>query len=641
MSDVALPYGAWPSPIKLGDLSPSDLAAALASPGEPQVQNGVPHWLESRPEEAGRVALMRQEADGPRELTPAPFNVRSRVHEYGGAAYLAAASGLWFVNAADQNIYRINSDGGIRQTTHSDASTRYADLQLDAARGQLIAVTEIHRQGEAPRNALAAIDLQSGEAALLHAERDFYAWPRLSKDGKQLLFVAWDHPNMPWDGTELLCADLAGTGIGAIRTIAGGIDESVLQPVWRSDGSVLYLSDATGYWNLYQLDARGPRPLLAEQAEYGSPPWLLGRSDYACVGERRIVARRYRDGEQDLMLIDLQSGTAEMLPDDCTAYSHLCAHGEDAVCFIGSHWDAATELARYSLSARRRETLAPGRALRYGSECFRRPRHIRLPTRDGACAYGYLYRPGQPPQGAAAEGKPPLMLTAHGGPTGAALPSLNLLAQFYASRGWMVLDLNYRGSTGYGRRYRDALKGRWGLLDVADCVDAVAHLNREGAIDPDRVAIRGGSAGGYTSLRALTTASIFRAGASLYGIGDLTALVQDTHKFESRYLEVLVGGGEALAERSPINHMDGFDCPAIFFQGGEDRIVPPNQTQAMVAALRDRGIPVACIEFPEEGHGFRDGANIVRAIGAEYAFFCRVFGIPLEAGLPDLEIHNL
>ena len=636
MIDAALPYGAWPSPIK-----PGNLAAALAGPGEPQVQNGIPHWLENRPEEAGRVALMRQEADGVRELTPAPFNVRSRVHEYGGAAYLAAASGTWFVNATDQNIHQIGSDGGIRQTTHSDASTRYADLQLDEARGRLIAVTEIHRPGQAPRNALAAIDLQSGEAALLHAERDFYAWPRLSKDGEQLLFVAWDHPNMPWDGTELLCADLAGAGIGAVRTLAGGVDESVLQPVWRSDGSVLYLSDATGYWNLCQRDARGARPLLAEQAEYGSPPWLLGGSDYACMGERRIVARRCRDGEQDLMLIDLASGAAEMLPDDCTAYSHLSALSDDAVCFIGSHWDAPAELACYNLSTRRRETLAPGRALGYGSQCFSRPRHIRFPTRDGACAYGYLYRPRQPPRDAVAEGKPPLMLTTHGGPTGAALPSLNPLAQFYASRGWAVLDLNYRGSTGYGRRYRDALKGRWGLLDVADCVDAVAHLRREGLIDPDRVAIRGGSAGGYTSLRALTTTSIFRAGASRYGIGDLTALAQDTHKFESRYLEVLVGAREALAERSPINHLDGFNCPAIFFQGGEDRIVPPNQTQAMVAALRDKGIPVACIEFPNEGHGFRDGANIARAIGAEYAFFCRVFGIPLEAGLPDLEIHNL
>ena len=636
MTGPAIPYGAWPSPI-----SPENLAAALAGPGEPQILNGAAHWLENRPEQAGRVALMRQEAGGARELTPAPFNVRSRVHEYGGAAYLAAPSGPLFVNAADQNLYQVRSDGGIRQITHSDASTRYADLCLDERRGRLIAVTEMHVQGEEPRNALAAIDLHSGEASLLHAGRDFYAWPRLSKDGGQLLFVAWDHPNMPWDGTELVCAELSGAGIGALRVLAGGADESVLQPEWRPDGSVLYLSDASGYWNLHRRDAKGARPLLEEDAEYGSPPWLLGGRDYACLGDRHVVARRCRDGQQDLMRIDLQTGAAQPLPDDCATYSHLCALGDEAICFVGGHWDAPAELARYDLNARRRETLAPGRPLGYGPECLSRPRHIRFPTRDGECAYAYLYLPGHPPQGAVPEGKPPLMLTTHGGPTGAALPSLNPLAQFYASRGWAVLDLNYRGSTGYGRRYRDALKGRWGLLDVADCVDGVKHLAREGLIDPERAAIRGGSAGGYTCLQSLTRTTAFRAGASRYGIGNLTTLAQDTHKFESRYLEALVGGPETLAERSPIHHLDGFNCPAIFFQGGEDRVVPPSQTHAMVAALRSKGIPVACIEFPSEGHGFRDGANIALAIGAECAFFCRIFGIPAPPGLPDIQIHNM
>ena len=338
------------------------------------------------------------------------------------------------------------------------------------------------------------------------------------------------------------------------------------------------------------------------------------------------------------MLIDLETGFASPLPDTCAEYSHLSADG-NRLYFLGSHANATGELARYDAGSGSRTPLVPGPPLHFDAEWLSRPRHIEYRTRDGGHAYAWLYLPSN--RARSGGGKPPLLVTTHGGPTGAASPALRLPLQFYTSRGWAVADVNYRGSTGYGRDYRDALKGKWGELDVTDCVDAVNHLIAEGLVDPARIAIRGGSAGGYTTLRALTTQSVFRAGASHYGIGDLAALADDTHKFESQYLMELVGSRETLVERSPIHHLDGFNCPVIFFQGSEDRIVPPNQAQSMVAALNTKGIAVAYLEFPGEGHGFREGANIARAIGSEYAFFCRVFDMPVDEDLPDVRIENL
>lgn len=621
-----------PSPI-----TPALVARATAGVGEPRLFEGTLYWLEHRPSEGGRVALMKATAGERTELTPPPYSARSRVHEYGGAAYLPTQNAVFFINTTDQNIYAVDADGEIQQITTTEPTVRYADLCLDQKRGRLIAVTEIHQHPDEPVNALAGVDIGTGEATILHQGHDFYAAPRVSPSGGEILFIAWDHPNMPWDGTHLLCAPL-NIGIGETTLIAGGGAESVLQPSWLRDGSALYLSDANGFWNLHRANAWGTWAVLDEEAEYAGPPWQFGNQDYAVLNQRQVVARRQSDGEQTLVLIDLATGTPSPLPDDCAEYSYFSADN-DSVYFLGAHTGATSEIAKYDIHEQRRTTLVPGPTLDFDSAWLSRPRHIEYQTRDGGRAYAWLYLPANTramPSG----NKPPLLVTTHGGPTGAASPALRLAAQFYTSRGWVVADINYRGSTGYGKRYRDALRGQWGVVDVGDCADAVRHLIAEGLVDPERIAIRGSSAGGYTTLRALTTETVFRAGASHYGIGDLSSLAEDTHKFESRYLFGLIGDEEAMVERSPIAHLDGFNCPVIFFQGAEDRIVPPNQAQSMVAALNRQGIPVAYLEFPGEGHGFREGTNIAKTIGAEYAFFCRVFDIPVNEDLPDISIEN-
>ena len=630
-------YGAWPSPI-----TPSLVAEAAVGIGDPLVSGGVHYWLESRPADGGRVTLFKQAGAQPVELTPSPYSVRSRAHEYGGGAYLPTDSGVFFVNDRGQNIHRIAADGDISPVTDSPSSVRYADFCFDAARSRLVAVTELHGgDGQQPENALAAVNIDDGRVALLHRGHDFYAAPRLSADGEQLLFIAWDHPNMPWDGTQLLRCRLEGSGgaIGEASVIAGGARESVLQPSWAPDGAILYISDRSGYWNLHRLDESGAGPVLADDADYGGPPWQFGQRSYACLNERFIAACRHGQGGQDLVLIDRRSGFASPLLEDSAGCGQLSVHGNE-IHFLAAHSDRPTEFARLNPGTGKITTVAKPPPPDVERAYFSAPQRIAYPTRDGEQAYAYLYRPHHPDH-RASEGKPPLLTLCHGGPTGAASPALKPLVQFYTSRGWLVVDVDYRGSTGYGRAYREALNGRWGELDVSDCEDAVYHLAAQGEADPARTAIRGGSAGGYTVLRALSTGSVFRAGASHYGIGDLTALARDTHKFESRYLDALLGSNEALIERSPINHLDGLNCPVIFFQGAEDRIVPPNQAQAMVAALRAKGLPVAYIEFPGEGHGFRDGGNIAHSIGAEYAFFCRVFGLPVPDGLPHIEVENL
>ena len=625
--------GAPPSPI-----TPARVARASGTASEPTTFGNALYWLENRPGERGRVTLLKAEGDSVMELTPQPYSVRSRVHEYGGAAYLPTADGVFFVNAADQNVHVVNNAGGIRPVTRSGPEIRYADLCADPVRNRLLAVTEMHRDSHPPTNALAAVSTTTGEVSIVHQGHDFYASPRVSPAGTELIFVAWDHPNMPWDGTRLLRAGLHGPDIGPVTLAAGGATESVQQPAWLPDDTILYLSDRTGYWNLHRLDSRGSGVVLEEAAEYAGPPWQFGNRDYAVLNGRFVAARRHSQGEQSLVLIDLETGFASPLPDDCVEYSHLSAHG-GTLYFLGHHADASSELASYDAETGYRTTLVPGAPLDFDEKWLSRPGHIEFRTRDGGRAYAWLYRPPASvptPSGS----RPPLLVTSHGGPTGAASSALRLPLQFYASRGWVVADINYRGSVGYGRRYRDALRGKWGELDVSDCVDAVNHLIAEGLVDPARVAIRGSSAGGYTTLRALTTQSVFRAGASHYGIGDLSALAEDTHKFESHYLFGLVGSRQEMDARSPIRHVDGCNCPVIFFQGSEDTIVPPNQARSMAAALQRNGVPVAYLEFPGEGHGYRDGNNIARAIGSEYAFFCRVFDMPVDAGLPDIRIEQ-
>ncbi|MEZ5560382.1 MAG: prolyl oligopeptidase family serine peptidase [Pseudomonadales bacterium] len=580
-----------------------------------------------------------------RELTPAPFNVRSRVHEYGGGAYLPTPEQVLFVNFADQNIYRIDAAGAITAVTRSADTERFADLAWDHARARVLAVCERHRADGEPVNSLVGIDL-GGQVRALHEGHDFYAAPRLSADGAQLAFIAWDHPNMPWDGTMLkVCAlDAQGTAQAA-TLVAGGAGESVLQPLWGPADTLLFASDAGGFWNLYRYDADGLCCLHEDAAEYAQPPWTFAGAEFAALDAGHLVARRGPAQRAELVLIDTTHGFAAPLDDAWADYQQLCvSHGADGashVAFIGSAADQAPAIVRIAVDGSTTEVVRRAAMPELPPELISHAQPMRLRARDGGDLFAYYYPPRNPRVSAPAGGAPPLIVTTHGGPTAAAGRGLNLRVQYFTSRGFAVVDVDYRGSAGYGRVYRDVLKGRWGLLDVQDCEDVVSWLVRERLADPERVAIRGGSAGGYTTLCALTSSSVFRAGASHYGIGDLRALARDTHKFESRYLDSLIGGEQALDERSPIHHVDRCRCPVIFFQGADDRVVPPAQSREMAEALRRKGLPVAYVEFAGEGHGFRQAAHIEQALASEYAFYCRVFDLHPEQPLHNVEIANL
>ncbi len=632
------PYGAWPSPISAEAL----VAGVVSLAGLASDQDEL-FWLEGRPEEGGRSVLVSLEGQ---ELTPAPYNVRSRVHEYGGGACTISGGTAYFVNFADQNLYRVSPGGDVEQITDSGPEIRFADFILDARRNQLLSVVEHHHEDREPDNCIAAVNLDTGTVTVIAEGHDFYAAPRLSPDGSRLAFIAWDHPNMPWDGTMLALAELSAPGeqpaLTNLHTIAGGAQESVQQPLWQSDEALLFISDANGFWNLYRFDESGIYCVLEDGADYAGPPWAFDIRSYVLIDDEHLVIRRQGSEGEELVLINARTTLATPLTaggDARIGYASLTLHAGE-LHFIATFSDRLPAIERMPLSGGEPVTLKAAGDLPFAPADLSTGNAFTFPTRDGAEAHAYFYRPASSSSSAPDGERPPLLVLSHGGPTAATSASLSLQIQYYTSRGWAVLDVNYRGSTGYGRAYRAALNGQWGVLDVTDCEDGVRHLVRTGQVDGDRVAIRGGSAGGYTTLAALTSTHTFRAGASHYGIGDLTALARDTHKFESRYLDVLLGDESTLVERSPINHLDAFSCPVIFFQGSEDKVVPPNQSQAMAEALRGKGIPVAYLEFAGEGHGFRDARNIIRAIESEYAFFCRVFAIQPADDLPDLKIDN-
>ncbi|MDA1076310.1 MAG: prolyl oligopeptidase family serine peptidase [Proteobacteria bacterium] len=627
---MANAYGTWDSQI-------SAQAVARGATGFSDLQsvNGTRYWLESLPQEGGRVAAFSHSDGQTQLLTPAPFNVRSRVHEYGGSAMLACESGVWFVNAIDQNIYFVDAALKITQLTRGDSQVRFSSLALDREHQRLISVAEIHNGSQTrssahaePQNVIAAISLDDGDMTILHQGHDFYADPALSADSR-LAFIAWDHPNMPWDGTLLYVAEQKSDGVLINATVvAGGAQESVVQPTWTATSDLIFISDATGYWNPYVLDASGIRSLLTDEAEYAGPLWQLGARDIAEIGPGHLVAVRRESGRSELVLIDTNNGFSSPLTDAYCGYTDLTCHAGQ-VLFVAqrnTQGPAIVELDPADGTHRiLRETPQA-----VDAHLVSEPEHIAFPTRDGRRCYAYLYRPFNPSVPATAlprTEKPPVMLLSHGGPTGSTSSALNLKVQYFTSRGWMVIDVNYRGSTGYGRSYRDALQGNWGVLDVTDSEDAINYLIVNNLIDPTRVALRGGSAGGFTTLAALTSTATFKAGAVYYGIGNLKSLADDTHKFESRYLEGLLGDELNLDARSPIHHIDQLNCPVIFFQGGEDRVVPPNQAEEMVKVLRTKGIKVRYVYFENEGHGFRDGHNIAQAINDEYEFLCEAFAI--------------
>lgn len=639
------PFGSWKSPITADAIVAGSIGLSSIV-----IDGSDIYWLESRPQEAGRNVIVRRTADGKTsDITPPEYNVRSRVHEYGGAAYTVADGRVYFSNVKDNCIYvqdlRSADPEAVRQLTH-DSKKRFADLTIDAQHQRLICVQEEHdAPGLEALNTIVGIDLNAPhQIAVLVCGCDFYAAPRLNPDGNRLVWLSWNHPNLPWDGTNLYIASLVNGYPSAPTLIAGGAHEVIFQPQWHSDGTLYFVSDRTGWGNLYHWDGNNPATAVCPQeAEFGLPQWQFGMSTYALVGKHRIVCTYTSQGIWHLALINTLSGNLTHLNVPYTDISGIRAAGNTLYCCAASTTHP-TEIVAIDLLRETREVLKRSSKLTIDLGYLSAPQAIEFPTTDGT-AYAFYYPPTNRDYQAPPDEKPPLLVKSHGGPTAATSSQLSLKTQYWTSRGFAVVDVNYGGSTGYGREYQHRLDGKWGIVDVDDCTNAALYLVRQGLADGDRLAISGSSAGGYTTLAALTFGQTFKAGASYYGISDLAALAKETHKFELRYTDRLVAPYPAQAniyqDRSPLFFTHQLSCPIAFFQGLEDKVVPPNQAEMMVTALKDKGIPVAYVTFPTEGHGFRDANNIKRALTGEFYFYSRIFGFQPAEDIEPIEIFGL
>jgi dipeptidyl aminopeptidase/acylaminoacyl peptidase len=631
------PYGTWQSP-----LSAADLARGSITVSYPRAAGGRVWWVESRPAEGGRYVIATAAAGGPaHELTPAGFNVRTRVHEYGGLPYAPSARGVHFCNFADQRLYR--QQAGSAPAALTPEGYRYADLEPDATGARLYCVREDHTTGGEPRNAIVALDTAGGDAGtVLFGDSDFVAYPRLSPDGRHLAWIAWNHPDMPWDATTLYVAELAGGGLSGVRAIAGGPRNSVLEPRWDTDGTLYFLSDASGWWNLYRHRDGTVTQVLVMEAELGGALWVLGLSTYALMGDGRAVVRVSTQATDRLGIVQLDSGQLTPLDLPQVSFSGLQRLTSDSVIAIGASPTEEAAVLEIPLDGGAAHVLRSPAQLHLEPSSISVAEHIEFPTAGGVTAHAFYYAPTHRDMRGPPDEKPPLIVKVHGGPTSHVKPELSPATQYWTSRGFALVDVNHGGSTGFGRAYRERLDGSWGVVDVTDAVSAVRHLVATGRVDERRVAIRGGSAGGFTVLACLAFHDVFRAGANYFGVSDLEALAQDTHKFESRYLDRLVAPlpeGRAVYEaRAPIRHLEGFKAPLITFQGSEDKVVPPEQSRAIVAALKGRGVPVVYIELEGEQHGFRRAESLVLTLESELAFYGLVFGFKPAGDLPPLSL---
>jgi dipeptidyl aminopeptidase/acylaminoacyl peptidase len=640
MPKAIAPYGAWVSPVTVELMTEAAIGlSALSADGEDL------YWLEARPSDKGRTVLCRRRAGGEIvDLTPPPINVGSRVHEYGGGAYRVQAGIIIFSERTDSSIWLIEGGAAPRRIATPEGC-RYADFDFDPARRRVLAVREDYRDRPPtnPTAAIVALPLDPGEAETILIEGpDFLSSPRLSPLGDRLAWIAWDHPNMPWDGTRLHVADVSREGtLHSARPVAGENPEAIVQPNWAADGALYFCSDRSGWWNLYALRAGRVEALAPVEAEIGGPHWVFRQRFFDFLPGGTIIAAIVRDGARSAVTIGdgkiapLAIGQMQECP--CPlgggiAYIATPPASPPFVCVSPAAGDGVPMKIRAAAPA-----VIPEESVSLGVP-------IDVSTRGGA-AHAFWY----PPKNRDYEGPlgtlPPLIVLSHGGPTSMTFNGFSLGIQFWTSRGFGVVDVNYGGSTGYGRAYRERLYGQWGVVDVEDCAAAAQSLVERGLVDGNRLIIRGGSAGGFTTLAALTSSNLFKAGASYYGVGDLMLLVKDTHKFESRYLDKLIGPlpeSEALYRtRSPIHQLERLSCPAIFFQGEDDKTVPPNQAETMVAEMKARGLPVAYYSFAGEGHGFRKAETLRRALELELDFYGRVFGFAAPGLHERVEIANM
>jgi dipeptidyl aminopeptidase/acylaminoacyl peptidase len=643
---TSAPYGSWPTPF-----TSASVVAGAVRLGELVLDGDDVLWAEGRPAEGGRNQIVRRRPDGTcADLLPGEMNARTAVHEYGGGGWWARDGVVWFANWADQRLYRLADAEPVPLTPEpaTPRADRFADGDLAPDGATIVCVRERHHGPSAAEvvNEIVRLDAHApGEPEVLVSGSDFVAAPRLSPDGGTLAWLRWNHPSMPWDATELVVRDL---NSGEELVIAGGPDESVLEPRWSPDGALWFVSDRSDWWNLYRYTpGTDIATVVRVDAEIGVPHWQFAAARYARLPDGSVVFARLRRG-YDALCLRVPDGTVTELDTPFSRISAVRAAPDGTVLVVAGSPTQEPGVHRVGPAGGVVETLRPPRDLGVDPGFISVPEHITFPGDDGRTAHALFYPPAHPERTGPEGERPPLIVEIHGGPTSAASPVFSTGVHYWTSRGFAVVDVNYGGSTGYGRAFREELLGQWGIVDVADCLAAARHLARTGRVDGERLTIRGGSAGGFTTLAALARDDTpFAAGADLFGVADLEALARDTHKFESRYLDRLVGpypdARDVYVERSPIHHVDRFTRPLIVLQGSEDPIVPPAQSETIVDALRDRKVPVAYLLFEGEQHGFRRAENIRRALDAELSFYAQVLGfdLPAEEGIEPVPVENL
>lgn len=628
---VPAAYGSWKSPITAELASGSNVGFSSVT-----ITDGTVYWLESRPAEGGRTTIMRwDQQQGEREILSRAYNVNSRVHEYGGGELLVATSGIYFINNDDQQIYRLNADGSTQQIT-SCTNARFADGSENKTDGSLFYLMEEHDNGNVT-NSIVKIDPRTGEIATIASGNDFYSNPRVNPDGTSMAYVTWNHPNMPWDNTELWVVDLTTN----THRMVTGTNEAVTDPQWSNTNELYYVSDRNNWWNIYQENKS--EPIWSIEGECTQPQWLFGRSMYG-THEKTMTCSLIQKGANKFYSVDLTGKEVEPIESPYCCVKHLSAEN-NMVAFIGRSAQQPSSIVLYDTTTKNFQIIKQSSTVKFDPAYITQPEAIEFPTVGNRTAHAFYYPPCNAQFCGLYNELPPLIVMSHGGPTGHSSPGFTLGILYWTSRGFAVIDVNYGGSTGYGREYRERLHGTWGIVDVDDCTYAALYCVEHNLADVNRLAIMGGSAGGFTTLAAMAFRDVFKVGANYFGVSDLERLTLDTHKFESRYLDTIVGpypeAKSLYIERSPIHSVNTITCPIIIFQGGKDAVVPPSQSEMMYESLRARNIPTAYLLYETEYHGFCEAKNIKRSLEAQLYFFAKVLGFPLSEDIEPVDIKNM
>ena len=641
---VSSHYGSWKSPLTIEKL----LQESIQLNGL-NIVDGEVYFSELRPNEGGRNVLCKLKDGAKTDLLPPEYNNRTRVHEYGGSALLISNKICYFSNFTDQKIYKMEM--GIQpKALTSSKPYRFADFSIDSDGSNLYAVMEDHSESDInATNSIVKINLKTGEIVQLALGFDFYSSPRLNCDNTKIVYICWNHPNMPWDENELWVADITKEGrLENNRKIAGGNKTSIFQPEWAKDGSLYFVDDKSGWWNIYQYRNKKIKCICEKNLEFGRPQWRFGDSTFKLIDNSTIICT-YRDKEKwNLARLDVNTSDLLDIHTPFTSFHALNIY-KNSLYFIGASPRELASIVKLDLSSQKVSTLYAPTKLPFSDKYISEPELIEFPTENNKTAFAFFYPPHNPDINKPVNELPPLIVMSHGGPTGCSEHILSIKnsapTQYWTTRGFAVIDVNYGGSTGYGRKYRERLNKTWGITDVKDCENAAKYLIKQQRVDKNRIAIRGGSAGGYTTLCALVFTDTFAAGASFFGVSNLESLARETHKFESRYLDSMIGPYPELKdvyyERSPINHTEKLSCPIIFFQGLEDKVVPPNQAEDMYKILLKKQLPTAYIAYEGEQHGFRKAENIKHSLESELFFYSKVFNISPADKLPEIEINNL